>query len=64
MHKFALGDMVEFHPNAMLHPAIGAYEITMLLPIEDRSSADPSYKVRSSSESYLRVALESQLNAS
>jgi hypothetical protein len=63
-HKFAVGQMVELTPNALLVAAAGQYEIRQRMPLSDISSDSPRYRIKSIAESYERVAREHELTLS
>ncbi len=60
MHKFKVGQMVDFLPNKSRVPTLGRrYEILKLLPLE---SGEASYRVKSKEEPYERIAKESEIS--
>lgn len=63
-HKFAVGQMVELAPNALLVAAAGTYEIRQRMPLSDASSESPRYRIKSAAESHERVARENELTLS
>jgi hypothetical protein len=62
MHKFKVGQIVQFSPLAMrfFHAAAGPYEITRRLPY---AGGEFEYHIKSSEETHERIAKESQLNS-
>lgn len=61
-HKFKLGQSVNFLPNKLQAAAPpGQFKITRLLP---SAGSDLQYRIKSASEPYERMALESQLTLS
>jgi hypothetical protein len=59
-HKFKVGQTVDFAPSRLGTPAPGRpYEIVRLLPAE---AGELQYRVKSKSESFERVAKESELS--
>jgi hypothetical protein len=61
MHKFNVGQIVQFHPNRnerFTAPA-GAYEITKRLP---HNGQEYEYRIKSAQEGHERTARESQLS--
>ena len=63
-HRFAVGQMVELTPNAMLVAATGQYEIRQRMPLSDVPSDSPRYRIKSVAESYERIARERELTPS
>jgi hypothetical protein len=62
MHKFNVGQIVQFHPNRderFTAPG-GAYEITKRLPYNGQ---EYEYRIKSAQEEYERTARESQLTS-
>jgi hypothetical protein len=62
MHKFKVGQIVQFHPNRnerFTAPG-GAYEITKRLP---HNGEEYEYRIKSAQEGYERTARESQLTS-
>jgi hypothetical protein len=62
MHKFNIGQIVQFHPdrNERFTAPAGAYEITKQLPHNGR---EYEYRIKSMHEEHERTARESQLNS-
>jgi hypothetical protein len=61
MHKFSIGQIVQFHPGPGLTNATpGRYEVTRLLPGQ---AGELSYQIKSVNESHDRNARESQLTS-
>jgi hypothetical protein len=60
MHKFHLGQLVEFNPPRGIYAPRGAYVVTAKLPEKDGVF---EYRVRSASEEHERAALENELTA-
>jgi hypothetical protein len=59
-HKYLVGDSVYFTASNVARPAAGGtYEIIRLLPTD---GADCQYRIKSGSETFERVAKESQLS--
>lgn len=59
-HRFKVGQFVEFAPGRVGLPASsGKYTIIRLLPFQD---GQPQYRIKSTSETFERVASESQLS--
>lgn len=59
-HRFKVGQVVDFAPGRVGVPASsGKYTIIKLLPFED---GQPQYRIKSSAETFERVARESQLS--
>jgi hypothetical protein len=58
MHKFTVGQVVQFAGPRFLRAAPGPYEITRLVP---HSDGEFQYRIKNSEESYERIAEESQL---
>lgn len=58
-HRFKVGQFVDFSAGKIGIPASSSkYTIVRLLPLED---GQPQYRIKSSSETFERVASESQL---
>lgn len=58
-HKYGVGETVHFTASNVARPAAsGPYEIIRLLPID---GDDCQYRIKSTVESFERVAKESQL---
>ncbi len=64
MHKFHIGQSVEFEANVLRPLASGPYEIRRLVPASDRDPSDPCYRIKSVDETYERAALQSDLRPS
>ena len=60
MHKFHLGQSVEFNPPRGTYAPRGVYVVTAKLPERDGLF---EYRVRSASEEHERAALENELSA-
>jgi hypothetical protein len=60
MHKFQLGQPVEFNPPRGTYAPRGVYVVTAKLPERDGVF---EYRVRSASEEHERAALENELSA-
>jgi hypothetical protein len=58
MHKFTVGEVVQFAGPRFLRAASGLYEVTRLVP---HSGGEFQYRIKNSEESYERIAKESQL---
>ena len=59
-HRFKVGQVVDFAPGRVGVPASsGKYTIIKLLPFEE---GQPQYRIKSSAETFERVARESQLS--
>jgi hypothetical protein len=59
-HRYACGQHVTFAKNRFLLPGwTGAFVITNLLP---SGGGEPRYEIKSTGETYSRVALEKELN--
>jgi hypothetical protein len=63
-HEFRVGQIVELKPSVTRRAAAGRYEITLLMPEPDVSSASPRYRIKSSAEIYQRIVPESDLTLS
>jgi hypothetical protein len=60
LHRFKLGQMVDYRPADRVQSAVrGMYEITGLLP---GPSGQPEYRIKHASEEHERVAVESELS--
>jgi hypothetical protein len=60
MHKFHLGQAVEYRAARGLYAASGAYVVTPKLPERDGQF---EYHIRSASEAHERIAREGELTA-
>ena len=60
MHKFDLGQKVQYRPPPGMYAPRGAYLVTAKLPERD---GEFEYRIRSASEEYERLARESELRA-
>lgn len=59
-HRFKVGQFVDYSPGRSGVPAsTGKYAIVRLMPFED---GQPQYRIKCTSESFERVASESQLS--
>ena len=58
--KFNIGQLVELAPKILRPSAPGSYAIRYLVP-DSGLKADPSYRIKSPTESYERVVPESEL---
>jgi hypothetical protein len=62
-HKFKVGQLVDFAPS---RPGVATsgrqYEIVRLLPADSHDSGELQYRVKSKSETFERVARESELS--
>jgi hypothetical protein len=62
-HKFKVGQLIHFAPS---RPGVATsgrqYEIVRLLPADSHGNGEPQYRVKSKSETFERVARESQLS--
>ena len=63
-HQFTVGQIVELKPSVMRLAAAGQYEVTLLMPEPDVSSASPRYRIKSDEEIYQRIVPESDLTLS
>jgi hypothetical protein len=63
-HEFHVGQIVELKPSVTRRAAAGRYEITLLMPEPDVSSASPRYRIKSSAEIHQRIVPESDLTLS
>jgi hypothetical protein len=62
-HKFKVGQLVNFAPSRAGVATSGRqYEILRLLPADSHDSGEPQYRVKSKSETFERVARESELS--
>jgi len=58
-HRFKIGQFVNFTPGRLAMPASGGeYKVVRLLPFE---SGDLLYRIKSSAETFERVAREGEL---
>jgi hypothetical protein len=58
-HKFKVGQLVDYNPSRMAMPVSSrGYKIVRLLPSE---GSDVSYRIKSSGETFERVAREQDL---
>jgi hypothetical protein len=60
VHKFHLGEMVEYRPPRGTYAPRGAYVVTAKLPDRD---GELGYHIRSAIEEHERIARESELQA-
>ena len=62
MHKFTVGQLVQFHPdrNEQGSAARGPYEVTKRLPHNGR---EYEYRIKSQREEHERIARENQLSS-
>ncbi len=60
MHKFHLGQAVEYHPRGGTWAPRGAYVVTAKLPERD---GEFEYRIRSALEEHERMVCESDLTA-
>ena len=58
-HKYSSGQDVYYEPQFGNHAARGVYKIVRQLPVENDSRL--SYRIKSASESFERIAEEHQL---
>ena len=63
-HKFSVGQAVDLVPRILRAAAPGQYEIRQLMPVSDRDTGDPSYRIKSIDEKHERVVFESDLTLS
>jgi hypothetical protein len=63
-HKFSIGQKVDLVHRMLLAAPRGQYEVRRLMPESDRDAGDPMYRIKSSDETYERVAQESDLSLS
>ena len=63
-HKFSIGQKVDLVHRILLTAPRGQYEVRRLMPESDRDIGDPTYRIKSSDETYERVAQESDLTPS
>ena len=62
-HKIKVGQMITFAPSRQGVATSGRqYEIVRLLPADSHGNGEPQYRVKSKSETFERVARESQLS--
>jgi hypothetical protein len=62
-HKFKVGQLVDFAPFRTGVATSGRqYEIVRLLPADSTDSGELQYRVKSKSETFERVAKESELS--
>ena len=61
MHKFRIGQAVEFSPSRMTEAARGGYSVVRLMPEEKDG---PHYRIKSKHEHHERIAHERDLTAS
>ena len=61
LHKFMIGQAVDFDGKLSMSRPKGPFEIVSVLPIEDASSL--TYRVKSQAEPFSRAAKESDLIA-
>jgi hypothetical protein len=60
LHKFKVGQLVDYNPNRLGMPASSrGYEILRLLPLE---GVDLLYRIKSPGETFERVAKEQDLS--
>ena len=59
MHKFRIGQTVDFVPSRLAPAARGAYSVLRLLPEE---SDGPHYRIKSKHEQHERIAHERELS--
>ncbi len=61
MHKFQVGQIVQFVPNTwhFRNSVPGSYEVRKQLP---ERNGEFEYRIKSSNEAHERVATESQIN--
>ncbi len=58
-HRFRIGQFVDFAPSRLAMPSSGGeYKVIRLLPLE---GGDLLYRIKSSAETFERVAKESEL---
>jgi hypothetical protein len=60
-HKFQVGQSVALIPRVIRQAAAGTYEITQLMPENER---EPHYRIKSATERHERVVPESELETS
>ena len=58
MHKFKVGQQVDYAPSRMTQAARGAYDIVRLVPEEKEG---PHYRIKSKHEHHERIAHEREL---
>jgi mRNA-degrading endonuclease YafQ of YafQ-DinJ toxin-antitoxin module len=61
-HKFSVGQNVYYQPQFQSGAARGKYKVVRQLPVENDSRL--SYRIKSTAESFERIAEESQLTRS
>jgi hypothetical protein len=61
LHKFAIGQAVDFDGKLSMSRPQGPFEIVSVLPVEDATSL--TYRVKSQAEPFSRAAKESDLIA-
>jgi hypothetical protein len=61
LHKFVIGQAVDFDGKLSMSRPKGPFEIVSVLPVEDASSL--TYRVKSQAEPFSRAAKESDLVA-
>ena len=62
-HKFKVGQLVDFAPFRPGGATPGRqYEVVRLLPADSHNSGELQYRVKSKSETFERVARESELS--
>lgn len=60
MHKFKIGQALEFVPSRMTPAARGVYNVVQLLPEEKDG---PHYRIKNKAEQHERIAHERELTA-
>jgi hypothetical protein len=62
VHKFNVGQLVQFHPDRKDQgsAARGLYQVTKRLP---HNGQDYEYRIKSQREEHERIAMESQLSS-
>jgi hypothetical protein len=60
MHKFYLGQQVQYYPPRGMYAPRGAYVVTAKLPERD---GEFEYRIRNMNEQHERMARESELRA-
>ena len=62
VHKFSIGQLVQFHPDRKDQgsAARGPYEVTKKLP---HNGQEYEYRIKSAREEHERIARESQLSS-
>ncbi|HET9397078.1 MAG TPA: hypothetical protein VFO36_13605 [Nitrospiraceae bacterium] len=59
-HRYKVGQLVDYSPGrAAMHASSAQYKIVQLLPVEHGAI---QYRIKSASETFERVATESQLS--